>query len=215
MSDLESIFADRNDAGIQLADALLALGIKADIVLAIPRGGVPVGMVVAEKLGLPLKLFLVRKIGHPFNDEFAMGAVTEHDLVLNESEKADQDYLNNVIKRERHRIKEMKEIFGHVATENDISGKRIVLVDDGIATGTCISLAIKIMRKSGAKEIIVASPVCPLQTENNMRKIADILIILKHPFHFEGIGAYYANFAQLTDNQVIALIKRSPIEATQ
>ena len=84
MSSDEYIFEDRKDAGIQLADALLTLGIKADIVLAIPRGGVPVGMVVADKLGLPLLLYLVRKIGHPFNDEYAMGAVSEHDWILNE-----------------------------------------------------------------------------------------------------------------------------------
>ena len=215
MPDNDSFFTDRNDAGIQLADALLRLGIKADIVLALPRGGVPIGLVVAEKLGIPLKLYLVRKIGHPFNDEYAMGAVSEDELLLNESENAGHDYLNKNIKKERKRIAEMKELFGHVATENDISGKTIVLVDDGIATGTCITLAINVMRKSGAKEIIVAAPVCPLQTEDKMRKIADKLIILKRPFHFIGIGAYYANFSQLTDNQVIELMKRSPIKATQ
>lgn len=211
----DSIFADRTDAGIQLADAILALGTKADIVLAIPRGGVPVGMVVAEKMGIPLKLYLVRKIGHPFNDEYAMGAVSEHDWVLNELETADNEYLNKTIKKERKRILEMRELFGHVALDNEISGKSIVLVDDGIATGTCILLAINEIRKSGAKEIIVASPVCPLQTEDKIRKIADKLIILKRPFHFTGIGAYYANFSQLTDNQVIELMKRSPIKATQ
>lgn len=210
-----AFFEDREDAGIQLADALLALDVRADIVLAIPRGGVPVGMVIAEKLGLPLKLYLVRKIGHPLNDEYAIGAVSAHDWILNESEKIDHDYLNKTIKKERKRIEEMKKIFGHVATENDVLGKRIVLVDDGIATGTCISLAISVMRKSGAKEIIVASPVCSRQTEDNIRKITDKLIILKHPLHFIGIGAYYANFAQLRDNQVIELMKRSPIKATQ
>lgn len=211
----DSIFADRTDAGIQLADALLALGIKADIVLALPRGGVPVGKVVAETLGIPLKLFLVRKIGHPFNNEYAIGAVSEQDSMFNESDKVYHDYLNKTLKKERKRIEEMKERFGHVATENDLLNKRIILVDDGIATGTCISLAIAVMRKSGAKEIIVASPLCPLATEDEIKKIADKLIILKRPIHFAGIGAYYANFAQLTDNQVIELMKRSPIKATQ
>jgi putative phosphoribosyl transferase len=215
MRDNSSIFINRKDAGNQLADALVALGIKADIVLALPRGGVPVGLIVAEKLGLPIKLYLVRKIGHPFNDEYAMGAVSENDWVLNESEKPEDEYINNAIKKERKRIAEMKEKFGHVATEKDISGKRIVLVDDGIATGTCITLAINTMRKSGAREIVVASPVCPSQIEDNIRKITDKLIVLKHPVYFTGIGAYYANFAQLTDNQVVELMKRSPIKATQ
>ncbi len=215
MPDNDSIFEDRTDAGIQLADAMISLDIKADIVLALPRGGVPVGMVVAEKMGIPLELYLVRKIGHPFNDEYAMGAVSEHDLLLNESETADNEYLNKTIKKERKRLLEMKELFGHVATMNEISAKRIILVDDGIATGTCMLLAINEIRKFGAKEIIVASPVCPLQTEDKIKNSADKLIILRRPFHFTGIGAYYANFAQLKDNQVIELMKRSPIKATQ
>lgn len=204
-----SIFTNRQDAGMQLAKTLLKLGIKTDMVLAIPRGGVPVGLVVAEKLGVPLKLFLVRKIGHPFNEEYAIGAVTENDLMLNESEKVNLDHLDDSIKKERDRIKEMKEIFGHVATKNDILDKTILLVDDGIATGTCVELAINELRKSGAKEIMVASPVCPLKTADKIRNIADRMIILKHPSHFVGIGAYYEDFSQLSDNDVIELIKKS------
>jgi predicted phosphoribosyltransferase len=204
-----SIFINREDAGMQLADTLLKLGIKTDMILAIPRGGVPVGLVVAEKLGVPLKLFLVRKIGHPFNEEYAIGAVTENDLMLNESEKVNLDHHDDSIKKERDRIKEMKEIFGHVATKKDILDKTILLVDDGIATGTCVALAIHELRKSGAKEIIVASPVCPLKTADKIRNIADRMIILKHPSHFVGIGAYYADFSQLSDNHVIELIKKS------
>jgi predicted phosphoribosyltransferase len=204
-----SIFINREDAGMQLADTLLKLGIKTDMILAIPRGGVPVGLVVAEKLGVPLKLFLVRKIGHPFNEEYAIGAVTENDLMLNESEKVNLDHHDDSIKKERDRIKEMKEIFGHVATKKDILDKTILLVDDGIATGTCVALAIHELRKSGAKEIMVASPVCPLKTADKIRNIADRMIILKHPSHFVGIGAYYADFSQLSDNHVIELIKKS------
>ncbi len=204
-----SIFINRQDAGMQLADTLLKLGIKTDMILAIPRGGVPVGLVVAEKLGVPLKLFLVRKIGHPFNEEYAIGAVTENDLMLNESEKVNLDHHDDSIKKERDRIKEMKEIFGHVATKKDILDKTILLVDDGIATGTCVALAIHELRKSGAKEIMVASPVCPLKTADKIRNIADRMIILKHPSHFVGIGAYYADFSQLSDNHVIELIKKS------
>jgi|LakMenE01Jun11ns_1017448.scaffolds.fasta_scaffold9905941_3 predicted phosphoribosyltransferase len=209
------IFRDRKDAGIQLAEALLKLGIKTDMVLAIPRGGVPLGVIVAEELGIPLKLYLVRKIGHPSNDEYAIGAVTENHLLLNQSENPDSIFLTASIQKERERIREMKEKFGHVATPNDIIGKKIILVDDGIATGTCILLAIQEIRKSGAKEIIVASPVCPLKTEDKIRHIADRLIILKHPGQFTGIGAYFSDFSQLTDNQVIALIKKSPKKVTQ
>lgn len=208
MQHTNTIFKDRADAGMQLAEALTGQGIKADIVLALPRGGVPVGMIVAQKLGLPLKLYLVRKIGHPYNDEFAIGAVTENGMIMNETVHANPDYLDNAIRKERERIREMKAFFGNSATDNDIFNNRVILVDDGIATGTCVELAINELRKSGAKAIIVAVPVCPLTTEDKIRQIADKLITLKHPGHFTGIGAYYEDFAQLTDNQVVELTKK-------
>jgi predicted phosphoribosyltransferase len=214
MQHTNTIFKDRADAGLQLAEALMGNGIKADIVLALPRGGVPVGMMVAKKLGLPLKLYLVRKIGHPYNDEFAIGAVTENGMIMNETVHENPDYLDKAIKKERERIREMKAVFGNTAIENDIFNNRVILVDDGIATGTCVELAINELRKSGAKAIIVAVPVCALNTENKIRQIADKLITLKRPGHFAGIGAYYENFAQLTDNQVVELTKKSPIKAT-
>ena len=215
MQENTSTFADREDAGIRLGETLADTGIKADLVLAIPRGGVPVALMVAEKFQLPLKLYLVRKIGHPFNDEYAIGAVTENELLLNASEKPDSIYLNATIQKERERIREMKDKFGHEATRKDILGKKIILVDDGIATGTCIQLAIKEIRKMGAAEIIVAAPVCPSATKETIRQSADKIIILKTPPHFVGIGAYFADFSQLTDNQVMELTKRSPEKATK
>jgi len=215
MQENTSTFADREDAGIRLGETLSTIGIKADLVLAIPRGGVPVAVMVAEKFQIPLKLYLVRKIGHPFNDEYAIGAVTENELLLNKSEKPDSIYLNATIQKERERIREMKGKFGHVATRQDISGKKIILVDDGIATGTCILLAISEIRKMGAEEIIVAVPVCPAAIKETIRQNADKIIILKTPPHFVGIGAYYADFSQLTDYQVMELTKKSPEKATQ
>jgi putative phosphoribosyl transferase len=215
MQENTSTFADREDAGTRLGETLADIGIKADLVLAIPRGGVPVAMMIAKKFQLPFKLYLVRKIGHPFNDEYAIGAVTENELLLNESEKTDSTYLNAAIQKERERIREMKEKFGHVATSKDILGKKIVLVDDGIATGTCIQLAIREIRKMGAGEIIVAAPVCPFATKETIRQSVDKIIILKTPSHFVGIGAHYADFSQLTDSQVIELTKKSPEKATQ
>lgn len=215
MQENTSTFADREDAGVRLGETLMDLGIKADLVLAIPRGGVPVGLMVAEKFQIPLKLYLVRKIGHPYNPEYAIGAITENDLMLNEAEKPGGDYLHATTQKERERIMEMKGKFGHVATSNDISGKKIILVDDGIATGTCILLVIREIKKMGAREIIVAAPVCPSATKEIISQYADKVIILKTPSHFVGIGAYYVNFNQMTDPEVLALTKKSPEKATQ
>ena len=215
MQENTPTFANREDAGLQLGRALLDFGTKADLVLAIPRGGVPLGLIIAELLKIPLKLCLVRKIGHPFNDEYAIGAVTENDLLLNQTENPDSIHLDASIQKEKERIREMKEKFGQVATQKDIADKKIILVDDGIATGTCMLMAIKEIKKMGAREITVAAPVCPASTKETIGQSTDEIIILKVPSHFEGIGAYYADFTQLTDNQVIELTKKSPIKATQ
>ena len=208
MLEDQTIFTNREDAGRRLAKKILDLHLQADIVLAIPRGGVPVGLVVAEILNLPLRLYLVRKIGHPVNSEYAIGAVSENDLLLNAAENPARDYVEKNIKKERVRIGEMKKIFEHIPSPGDFLGKNIIIVDDGIATGTCIALAIKEARSAGARSITVAVPVCPGNTEEKIKPLADRIIVLLRPLHFTGIGAYYQDFSQLTDHEVTDMLKR-------
>jgi putative phosphoribosyl transferase len=210
----EIIFINRDDAGSRLAKKLLDLHIVADIVLAIPRGGVPVGLVIAQALKLPLKLYLVRKIGHPSNNEYAIGAVSENDLLMNPIESPEQIYLEKTIQKERLRISEMKLKFGQTALPKDLLGKNVIIADDGIATGTCMELAVREARKSGAKTIIVAAPVCPGSTAEKISAQNDLTVILQKPQYFTGIGAYYHDFSQLTDQEVIEILKKSPKTAT-
>lgn len=199
-------FLDRNDAGLELAQELQKANFHPDLVLTIPRGGVPVGLAVAHFFGVPLKLSLIRKIGHPFNPEYAIGAVSERETLFNTTEKIEADYLKDSIKKERTRIREMKQLFDHISSPKDTIGKTIVLVDDGIATGTCMELAVEILKKARPRKIGLAVPVCPEKTANTLRKKVDFFISIINPLFFSGVGAYYEDFCQLTDEEVMRML---------
>ncbi|MFN5423402.1 MAG: phosphoribosyltransferase [bacterium] len=197
-------FEDREEAGKALALEIKKRKIKADFIIALPRGGVPVGKVIAEELHIPLRLCYVKKIGHPVNEEYAIGAVTEEDELIINNENIDEDYTNKKIIGARLRIKEMKSRFGHHYDINELIDKIVILVDDGIATGICLKLAVTVMKKQKAKKIIIATPVCAANTVNVMQEISDLFICLLQPQYFVGIGAYYNNFKQLTDKEVVS-----------
>jgi predicted phosphoribosyltransferase len=199
-------FIDRNDAGLEVAQELLKMHFHPDLVLTIPRGGVPVGLAVANFFGVPLKLSLIRKIGHPANPEYAIGAVGERENLFRAAAGIQANYLQASIKKERARIREMKTLYGHVCSAKDTMGKTIVLVDDGIATGTCMELAVKILRKAGAKKIGLAVPVCPEKTAISLSKKVDLFISILKPLYFQGVGAYYEDFSQLNDEEVIRML---------
>ena len=202
-------FENREDAGQQLSTLLIEKNISADCVITIPRGGIPVALVVAKSLHLPLKLILVRKLGHPINSEFAIGAITEKNILVHNDSfiKEGHPEIAAIIKKERKRIIEMKQKFNHEYDYPTTKYKNVILVDDGIATGTCIELAIEELRKNGAKTITVATPVCPFNTYQHIKKIADETICCIVAQQFTGISAFYHNFEQLSDNQVKNLLE--------
>lgn len=195
-------FENREEAGRILASAIKKKNIKADYVFALPRGGVPVAKVIAEELGLPIKLCYVKKIGHPTNEEYAIGAVTEDDELIINKEDIAVEYIRKSTERARSRIKEMKTRFGHDYKKDEIINKTVILVDDGIATGICLQLATSIMKKNKAKKVIIAAPVCAANSVHIMQNISDQFICVLQPNYFVGIGAYYNNFNQLTDKEV-------------
>lgn len=203
-------FENREDAGQQLSTLLIEKNISADCVITIPRGGIPVALVVAKSLHLPLKLILVRKLGHPINSEFAIGAITEKNILVHNDSfiKEGHPEIAAIIKKERKRIIEMKQKFNHEYDYPTTKYKNVILVDDGIATGTCIELAIEELRKNGAKTITVATPVCPFNTYQHIKKIADETICCIVAQQFTGISAFYHNFEQLSDDQVKNLLEQ-------
>lgn len=210
--DDEMPFDNREEAGMRLAAEIKNKRIKADFVIALPRGGVPVGNVIAKELNIPLRLYFVRKIGHPANEEYAIGAISEHGKIISDKEQVSEKYLQEKISAAKSRIDEMKKKFGHEYKATELKNKVVILIDDGIATGTCLKLAAKEMRSYGVKQIIIATPVCPSNTVQAMREISDRFICILQPIHFIGIGGYYKDFKQLNDNEVGIMLSQKANE---
>jgi len=196
------IFRDRAYAGQRLAELLKPEFPISGYVVAIPRGGVPVALEIARALNLPLRLIFIRKIGHPINPEYAIGAVSDTNELLLEYKSIGQETLNEIKSRERKRIDQMIQAFGNELKSNEARNKTILLVDDGIATGTCIELAIHCLRAMEVKSIWVTVPVSSLHGAKRIRSLSDKFFCLHESGQFTGIGAFYIHFEQLTDAQV-------------
>ena len=208
-----SLFLDRADAGRKLAARLLALGLEHPVIYALPRGGVPVGLEVAKALKAPLDLILVRKIGAPGRPELALAAVVDGDspqLVVNEevatATGAGAGFLKTALRRELQEIERRRTLYlagrQHVSPAN----RTAIVVDDGAATGATAKAALQALRRQGAARVVLAVPVAPLETLETMRAEADNVVCLETPQPFYGVGAFYDDFHQLTDEETVALL---------
>lgn len=210
-------FKNRQEAGQQLAEGVR--GVLANhpgettIIYALPRGGVVLGAEIAKRLHLPLDLIITRKIGHPQNPEYAICAVAEDgDYLCNPTEQAlvDQDWLEAEFEKEKKEAQRRR--ITYLGEEEALSpeGKIAIIVDDGIATGLTMWLAINEMKHYLPKRIIVAVPVVPPDTAERLRVEVDGLVTLDIPeLYLGGVGAYYDNFDQVTDQEVIQLLKKA------
>jgi predicted phosphoribosyltransferase len=200
------LFYNRTEAGLALAQQLKPLPRSNSVVLAIPRGGVPVAAVVAQELKLPLQVWLCKKIGHPHQKEYAIGAVTLTDAWLIPHEEIEEEYLASEIKAVRHRLQEMQQRFG-VADAASLKGKTAILVDDGIATGNTLMAAVRLLRQSEPARIVIAVPVASRQAQELLAPEVDEFICLHSPAFFTGVGAFYEHFEQVSDEEVMALLQ--------
>ncbi len=208
-------FDDRSDAGRQLADALLALNIGDAVVLALPRGGVPVAIEVARALRAPLDVLLVRKIGAPGQRELAVAAVAEgagDDLVLDAETMAiagaSRRYVEREAVHERAEIARRRDAYRGGRAPLPIEGKTAVVVDDGIATGTTVRAALQALRRRHPARLVLAVPVAPPDTVALLRPLVDDLVCLRAPPEFHAVGQHYADFGQVSDEEVIAALQR-------
>ena len=205
------LFASRQDAGRQLGKFLRKRGISADVVLGLPRGGVVVAAGVARALQRPLDVLIVRKIGHPWQREFAVGALAEPDVVIfdrtfqwkNPLARAE---LDDVIAEEKKRLREYRAQF-HRKAAPALEGKMVLLVDDGLATGATAEAAVLSARQQKARRVIISAPVASTPAVERLRRVADEVMVLFEDPDFEAVGQHYANFSQTTDAEVMALLR--------
>ncbi len=210
------IFRSRDDAGERLAAELRRhLGDRDDvIVLALPRGGVPVGFPVAEAMRAPLDVFIVRKLGVPGHEELAVGAIASGGVrVLNDEvvryARISQPMIDAVTKHELEELTRRERSYRGNRPPLDIRGKTVIVVDDGLATGSTMRAAVQALRKMGPRAIVVAVPVAAADTCQSLRAQVDDLVCLCTPEPFEAVGLWYDDFSQTTDEEVHQLLDRA------
>jgi len=209
------IFKDRRDGGEQLASKLKDYkDRKRVLVLALPRGGVVIGFEVASYINCPLDVIIIRKLGFPGQPELAIGAVSETGtVVLNESiisaYGVSEEYIQEEISRQKAVIEKRVNLYRKGQGIHDLKWKTIILLDDGAATGATMKAAISTLNVEGIEKLIVALPVAPPETAEELRQMADELICLETPDDFMAVGSYYLDFTQVTDKDVVKILERS------
>ncbi len=214
------IFKNREEAGRLLAKEILRKfngKLKKPIVVAIPRGGVVVAEPIAKVLNAPLEIVLVRKIGAPFNEEIAIGAITEDgDILMNPEITTDvtvklgitDDYIYQKSKEVLEILKKRKKLYGSSLKDLNIKGRDVILVDDGVATGLTTEAGILSVRNLSPHRIILAIPVIPYEKYNELKKLVDELIVLDKPVNFTAVGQFYDDFSQITDTEVLEILNK-------
>ena len=190
------------EAGLMLAARLQKYKDKAGVILAVPRGGVPVAYAVAKELGLPVQLILTKKIGHPLNKEYAIGAAGLSDYFVIPHDNVTDDYIEEELTRIRTRLREMQKLFMGNKEPLSLEGKTVIVVDDGIATGNTLLGTINLLRKSKPGKIVIGVPVASGKAVEKLSKVADEIVSVLVPDEFYGVGAFYEDFQQVTDEEV-------------
>jgi putative phosphoribosyl transferase len=219
--DMTLRFPDRDDAGRRLGQALVKMKLTNPVVLALPRGGVPVAMEVARALGAPLDLLLVRKIGAPDQRELAVAAVAEgpdKGLVFDDETMVDsgvtEAYIECEACRERAELARRRAVYLGSRSPLALESKTAVVVDDGIATGTTARAALQALRVRHPTRVVLAVPVAPARAISQIKPLVDDLVCLSEPPAFYAIGAHYDDFHQVSDDEVVAALEAAAAPAS-
>jgi putative phosphoribosyl transferase len=205
------VFRNRQEAGRLLAEAVSGYAGAGTVVVGLPRGGVPVAFEVARTLGAPLDVFVVRKLGVPFQPELAMGAIASGGvLVRNESVLELLPDAGEALERARRReepvLAERERRYRGARPPVDPSGRTVIVVDDGIATGSTMKAAVRALKAAGAQRVVVAVPVAPPDTLRELESLADEVVCLQAPRMFSAVGQWYEDFSQTEDDEVERLL---------
>lgn len=208
----EPAFHDRRDAGRQLAERVAALGLEAPIVMALPRGGVTVAYEVARRLGAPLDVVVVRKLGAPMAPEFGLGALGEGGArLINPAALAafgiTESELQPIVAREQRELERRVQRYRGDRVAAELDGHTVVLVDDGVATGATAVVGARVLRARGARRIVLAVPVGPPELSERIAAAVDEVVQLEAPADFVAVGQAYEHFDQATDEEVRALLQ--------
>ncbi len=208
-------FADRAEGGHRLAEALKHYRGRRDaIVMALPRGGVVTGAAIAEDLDLPLDVLIVRKLGTPGHEELAMGAigpggvrVLNHDVVT--SLRIAPDRIEAETKREQIELERRERLYRANQPPHTFAGETVIVVDDGLATGSTMAAAIAVLRQHKPARIVLAVPVAPVDTLERFKALVDELVYLETPEPFQAVGYWYVDFAQVEDEDVLTILEKA------
>lgn len=196
------MFKDRTAAAHLLASKLGNYKNAAGVVLAVPRGGVPVAYIIARELGFPLDIVLIKKIGHPDNKEYAIGAASLTDYVVTPHPEVSESYIQQEVVRIRTRLEAMHKQFLDDRAPITLAGKTVIVVDDGAATGHTLLRTIGVIKKQHPAKVVVAVPVASRSAADLLSREADEVVTCLIPPDFYGVGAYYENFREVSDEEV-------------
>lgn len=200
------VFEDRYDAAIRLIPLLSKYKDDDSVVLAVPRGGVPIGYHIAKAYHFPLELLLTKKIGFPGNPELAIGAVSLENEIIDDRFDISDEYLKKEIVKIRKSLQERYKKFMGDRQPSDLKDKTVIIVDDGIATGNTIMASIRMIRAKHPRKIVVAVPVAPHRTAIKIEELVDDFICVHIPEEFYGVGQFYRDFSQVSDEEVVELM---------
>ena len=208
-------FRDRVEAGRMLATTLQEYANRDDVVvLALPRGGVPVGFEVAKALHVPLDVFVVRKLGLPGQEELAVGAIASGGVrVLNRdllrALRIPEEVVGQIMQEEQRELERREREYRDERSPIDVRGKTVILVDDGLATGSSMRVAVLALKQKGPAQVVVAVPVAPADTCAELQSVADKVVCAVTPQPFLGVGQWYEDFSQTSDEEVRELLRRA------
>lgn len=200
------ILKDRLEAIFLLSEKLKKYQNSNSVILAVPRGGLPIGHEIAKRLHLPLDIVLPKKIGHPFNKEFAIGAISLDFTIIDEQPDVPKEYIEKETIRLRELLREKYKLYRVNLEATAIAGKNVIVVDDGIATGNTLLASIEMLRKKKPSKIIVAVPVLPHNTIKTFEENTDEFVYLIASKNLRGVGGFYENFNQVQDDEVIQML---------